>query len=163
MTTEPATHAVRHDSRTGLNLTAGIGLVISVPVVAAWLIGDVSEVPPGPDTDYFLRPLQLGVAEHVLGALCAVVAVLCAVQLVRATRRREFDPLWWLTLAPLLAYGLFAGFGWRVLTAGGIGANIGAGLVILFGAPAALVVLLWTVSWSAYLLRAGRRRTGSQP
>lgn len=38
------------------------------------------------------------------------------------------------------------------MTAGVIGANIGAGFIILFGGPVASCLALWALVWSAHLL-----------
>lgn len=54
-----------------------------------------------------------------------------------------FDARWWSVLVPLMAAGFITGAGWRVMTAGVIGANIGAGLVVLFGSPLVAALLVW--------------------
>ena len=59
-------------------------------------------------------------------------------------------------IGPLVALGLMAGVGWRILTAGGIGANIGAGLLIIFGTPIAAGLLLWSLAWTFWLVTQGR-------
>ncbi|TDC35953.1 hypothetical protein E1211_15025 [Micromonospora sp. 15K316] len=61
-------------------------------------------------------------------------------------------------LLPLVGAGILVGFGWQVMTAGGIGANIGAGLIVIFGGPI-LVALLSTaavVSWRVKRRSPGR-------
>jgi hypothetical protein len=45
-----------------------------------------------------------------------------------------------------------AGFGWRVFTAGVIGANIGAGLYAFFVGPVIAALLVWAVFRSVTLL-----------
>ncbi|PNG16050.1 hypothetical protein, partial [Streptomyces cahuitamycinicus] len=67
------------------------------------------------------------------------------------TLRGAMDRRWWGVLGPLVVLGLMAGVGWRILTAGGIGANIGAGLLIIFGTPVAAGLLLWALAWAFWL------------
>ncbi len=38
--------------------------------------------------------------------------------------------------------------GWRVVTSGGVGANIGGGLLIFFGGPLVVAVLVWSLIYS---------------
>ncbi|MFJ9246891.1 hypothetical protein [Streptomyces sp. NPDC101776] len=55
--------------------------------------------------------------------------------------------------------------GWRVLTAGVLGVNIGAGLTMPFGAPVVAAPLLWALVrgvWSASRRPAGCYRRGQQ-
>ncbi|NHO83155.1 hypothetical protein [Micromonospora sp. CMU55-4] len=64
-------------------------------------------------------------------------------------------------LLPLGGAGVVVGFAWRVLTAGGFGANIGAGLTIIFGGPL-LAVPLTAAAVAALQLHLTRaRRNGS--
>lgn len=114
--------------------------VVSLPaaaLAAAWLVGDQSSAGEMTDLDFALRPLD--VAEGVqVGAGVAGLAVLGlgAVVVARGAPRA------WPVLACLAAAGLLVGGGYRVITAGGIGANIGAGLVVLIGGPLLLGLLL---------------------
>lgn len=48
-------------------------------------------------------------------------------------------------MGPLVLAGVGAGAGWRILTAGVIGASIGAGFVVVFGVPTLVFVLVWTL------------------
>lgn len=52
-----------------------------------------------------------------------------------ATGRRVLDPRWWAVLILLVVAGCIVGLGRRALTAGVIGANIGAGLFVFVGSP----------------------------
>lgn len=72
-------------------------------------------------------------------------------ELVCLTIRRVLDARWWSVLVPLLAAGFITGAGWRVMTAEVIGANIGAGFVILFGSPVVAALLTWALARSIYL------------
>jgi hypothetical protein len=75
------------------------------------------------------------------GAGSLVVGTVAVVVLGWATVRRVLDIRWWAVLVPLIAAGFIAGAGWRVMTAGVAGANIGAGFVVLLGGPVVLVLL----------------------
>lgn len=61
-------------------------------------------------------------------------------------------------LAPLVIAGVVVGAGQRVLTAGVIGANIGAGLAMIFAAPAAAGLVLWAAGRTVWLTRRPRHR-----
>ncbi|MEV6551488.1 hypothetical protein AB0M57_22630 [Streptomyces sp. NPDC051597] len=122
---------------------AAAGLVAAVPVVAWWLTGqqDVDGIPPA-ELDYAVRPLSLGPGlERALGVISLLVALGSLAFLLHASRRERFDPRWWQVVLPLLIGGLLLGVGWRIVTAGVIGANIGASLTIFLAGPviAALV------------------------
>jgi len=68
----------------------------------------------------------------------------------------------WSVLVPLMAAGFITGTGWRVMNAGVIGANIGAGLVVLCGSPLVAALLVWAVARSIYLVHRRRHHvTGS--
>ncbi|UWP80002.1 hypothetical protein [Dactylosporangium fulvum] len=84
-----------------------------------------------------------------------VIVIAALLVLGWATRRQHLDPRWWRVLGPLLAAGVIVGYGWRVMTAGVIGANIGAGLVVLFAGPVVAALLLWSLAYSIRLSRCG--------
>jgi hypothetical protein len=132
-------------------------LVLAAPVACWWLVGDLSE--SGADLDYAVRPVPLDPAvELLLGITAAAGAVASSAVLLRATVRRRFNTRWWLVLLPVVVAGSVAAVGWRVLTAGVYGANIGGGLAALLGIPAVAVLLVWAVAAAVWLLRAARRR-----
>ncbi|MEU6076320.1 hypothetical protein [Micromonospora sp. NPDC047074] len=137
-------------------------LVLCVPVASWWLIGDLTGdearrlAAEGVDLDYAVRPVSLGAAgDRIVGALACVGAVAAFAVLLRAMARRRLDRRWWRVLLPLVAAGVLVGFAWRVLTAGGIGANIGAGLMLMAGGPA-LAILLTVAAVAALRLRGNR-------
>jgi hypothetical protein len=135
---------------------AAAGCAVAVPVAVWWLVGDLSSpVPPGTDYDYMVRPpaISPGV-ELAIGAGALTVAGGTLALLVWASARRRFDRRWWGALLPVLAAGAVAGFGWRVVTAGTIGPNIGGGLTLLVGGAVVAVLLLWAAIWSFRLLRS---------
>lgn len=126
-------------------LAAALGLVLAVPVATWWLVGDLSTVQVSAGRDYAFRPWPIGpTVARAAGTGSLVVGSVTVAVLGWATLRRVLDIRWWAVLLPLGAAGFIAGAGWRVMTAGGIGANIGAGMVVLFGGPAVLVLLVGT-------------------
>ncbi len=137
-------------------LLCAVVLVMAAPVACWWLVGDLSE--RGADLDYAVRPVPLDPAvELLLGITAAAGAVASSAVLLRATVRRRFDARWWLVLLPVVAAGWVAAVGWRTLTAGVYGANIGGGLAVILGVPAVAGLLLWAVAATVWLLRAPRR------
>ncbi|MBF9132094.1 hypothetical protein I0C86_24485 [Plantactinospora sp. S1510] len=139
-------------------MLAVAGLVIAAPVLTWWLVGDRSTVPAGADPDYAFQPLDVGPGlTRAAGIGSAVVAVVALLTLVRATRRNRLDPHWWGVVVPLLTAGVLVGSGWRLMTAGVIGANIGAGLTVLLGGPVVAALLIWATCYATCLSRRGRR------
>ena len=128
--------------------TAVAGLA-AVPVAAWWIIGDQSYESGAQEghveLDYVITPLALpGAFDRGVGiAAVAIVAVALIVLVVHA-RRTHWDHRWLGPLITAALIGISCGYGWRVMTAGVIGANIGAGLVVLFGGPLVIVLLGWT-------------------
>jgi hypothetical protein len=134
------------------------GLVIAVLVATWWLVGDQSTVPLSADPDYTFREFDIEPGtQRAAGIGSILLAVIALLALVWAAHRRHLDPRWWSVFVPLLVASFIVGCGWRVMTAGVIGANIGAGLAIMFGGPAVAVLLVWALGYSIHLLR--RRAT----
>ena len=140
---------------------AALGLVLAVPVATWWLVGDLSTVPVSAGRDYAFRPWPIGpVAARAAGAGSLVVGAVAVVVLGWAAARPVVDIRWWAVLVPLAVAGFIAGAGWRVLTAGVIGANIGAAFVAVLAGPIVLVLVVWALAFAAYLLsRTGHART----
>lgn len=129
---------------------AAIVLLLSTPFATWWMTGllgsDVS------DPDYAVRPLDLpAAAEALLGAGGLGLGLCAAIVLIDAHQRRLFDQRWWFVIGPLLSAGVLAGFCWGVITAPGIGANIGAGFAIIFGTPIIAALLVWGTACLVYL------------
>lgn len=139
-----------------------MGLVAASPGVAWFWAGRLSEPELNPAVaDYAWRPWR-ALLEHesLVGAVSTGVALAAALALI-AMRRRvggwAAAPVLATTLA-LAVLGAWAGVGYRVITAPVVGANIGAGLVIL-ATPALVVVELVAVAvWRSR--RRQRRRAG---
>ena len=122
-----------------LALALGTGLLL----VSWWLIGDLSSSGFSPDElDYMVRTPDViernSATAGVVGAVTAAVG-LVVVSLLFLGGRLERRSL--ILIGAGAGCGAFLGLAARTITAGGIGANIGAGLVILFGVPAAVVGL----------------------
>ena len=101
------------------------------PIVTWVAIGDLSE-PDLADPDYFLRPPTIEPAiETAAGWVSAAVIVGAVVAFVAGHRFGRLTVRQTLALVPTLLIGAFIGMAGRVLTAGGVGANIGAGLVVM--------------------------------
>ncbi|BCL21114.1 hypothetical protein GCM10017668_29570 [Streptomyces tuirus] len=143
-------------------MAAGAALVGGVPVAAWGLMGQQNYAGlPASELDYAFQPWDIGDGvAAVAGGIALVLAVAGGVVLVRRSLRGAMDQRWWGVLGPLVALGLMAGVGWRILTAGGIGANIGAGLLIIFGTPIAAGLLLWSLAWAFWLATQGRGHEG---
>jgi hypothetical protein len=139
-------------------LLAAALLIVATPLATWWVVGDVSEDAPPAALSYSFDPPPLGsAASLVLGAGATVVAVVSLTLLGSATWRNTLDRVWWLVLLPLVALGVFAGWSYRVMTAGIIGANIGAGFVIL-ALPVAAVSSVTTALTGWHVRVRGARR-----
>lgn len=132
--------------------TAAVALVTAMPVATWTLVGDLSSEGFAEDElDYLFRAPGLPWAvELVAGALAAGVIVASATVLGRAVAGGRLRRQWMATVVPLAVAGAVLGFGGRVLTAGGIGANIGGGLFVLLGLPF-LVVLVIAAALNAWV------------
>lgn len=142
---------------------AAVTLIVTTPVATWGLMGrqDAAGFEPA-ELDYLVRPFAIPEgAETAIGVAAAVLAAGAAVLLGRASRPGpdRFDGRWWEVIGPLLAAGLLAGAIWRTVTAGVIGANIGAGLAILLGGPAVAGLVLWSLGRGLWLARSRRRGT----
>jgi hypothetical protein len=125
-------------------LTIACALVGATPVALWWLIGDLTS-PGFPDSklDYAFRaPHPPPAVSNASGLLATVVVVIGAALLGRERFRGRITAGWLATPVLLCTAGALLAFGGRVMTAGGIGANIGAGLFVLFGLPAVLGLVM---------------------
>ncbi|WP_433789410.1 hypothetical protein [Actinoplanes sp. CA-252034] len=124
-------------------------MVLATPVATSFLVGDQTNAEAlalaaqGERLDYGIPPVTLGpTGDLVLGiGACALVLVSLGV-LVRESVAGRIRRAWWSVLAQLMALAVIVGFSWRVMTAGGIGANIGEGLVVMFLGPIALGLMI---------------------
>lgn len=139
---------------------AAVSLVAAAPVAVWGLWGQQNEpgVPPS-ELDYAYRPWDLPPGlDTALGWGALVIMLAAAAILAGGTARRRLDARWWSVLAPLVVVGVAAGSGQRVLTAGVIGANIGAGITLLLVAPVAAALVLWAAGRGIWVFTHSRRR-----
>ncbi len=141
-------------------------LAFVLPAVGTWwLIGDLSSPsPPGTDLDYAFGPWPIEPwLENAVGMAAVMVTVAGMAVAIVAVLAGRLPGQWLALMVGLLVAGLVAGWAVRVLTAGGIGANIGAGMVLLVIAPLLGLGVLLAAGWALYLarhthaMRAGRR------
>ena len=145
----------------GWLVLAGVVLVAATPIAVWWLVGDLSTTAV-PDPDYMIHPIPMGAAvERLLGSSAVLLVGVSGAVLLGATWRGRLPARWWGVLVPLLAAGAFCGAGWRVLTAGVVGANIGGGLVLLGGGPIVLTLIGVAVVVARSLGRPPRRPSSS--
>lgn len=144
----------------GLTLLGSTLLVLACPVAVWYLIGDLSESPlPPAQSDYLMRPVSLpGWVENTAGIVAIVLILACVALLYRQRTRGLTTPRTWITIALLILAGMITGFAERVITAAGIGANIGGGFMILVALPGAAILVLsaaifWVVSYTRQRLR----------
>ncbi|MFY1579053.1 hypothetical protein ACN26Z_29620 [Verrucosispora sp. WMMD703] len=144
-----------------------VALLLSTPVVTAWLVGDLTGeaarrlAAEGESLDYAVEPVSLGATgDRVLVVVASALLLASLALLIRATVTRKLDPRVWSALVPLLVAGVLIGLAWRIVTAGAIGANIGAGVVVLGGGPVLLILLGVAAVQAARLRREHRRRVG---
>ena len=122
--------------------------LVATAVTVWWLVGDVDEV-DDPSADFMVRPPELSSsAERWIGgsALALLVATLLA--LVRTSGARSSHR--GAALLVVIA-GAIIGAGYRVMTAAVVGANIGGGLMLMFGVP----VVAFLVVRAAWLVWRG--------
>jgi hypothetical protein len=137
-----------------LAVAAAIVLVLAVTIVTWWQIGDQSSTTPD-NADYVIRPpFRLSAAaERAVGTSSAALGIVAALWLIWASLGHGFRPAWWSVAGPLLLLGMLLGTGWRVFSAGVIGANIGAGLFVFVAGPVIVAVLAWVIFRTTVLLQ----------
>lgn len=138
------------------SVAAGAGLVAATPVAVWWLAGDRS-YRGSDDLDYIFRPIELPVwVEMLSGAGAVAVVTACVFVLAEAREDGRLLRAQVQTLAQLCVAGAIIGGGWRAVTAGVIGANIGGAMALLLGLPFAVILIGATVVQSL----VDRRRSG---
>ena len=122
-------------SRVALAAVAGLPLATCATI---WLVGDLSYTGPvDGGLDYAYRPLPLA-SPVVTGSGVASTVALGVVVLWLRRRRTAIA-----ALACLAVAGVLVGLTYRIVTAGVIGANIGAGLALFGLVPLAAVFALF--------------------
>jgi hypothetical protein len=147
-----AASRAKHERAWLVLVPTGVTLALATPVATWWLVGPLNTAPARVGLDYAFRPWPISpVAARAAGIAAVVLAVMSLAILIWATVRHRLDARWWGVLTPLLAAGFIAGAGWRVMTAGVLGTNIGAGFVVMLGGPVVLLLLAWALGYSLYL------------
>ncbi len=131
----------------GLFVTATAG-------VTFFLVGDLTETEPR-YANYVWRPWPF-LTEHeaVIGVVSMIVFVVAGAALVAKVWNGQVPGFLVAQVGVLAAFAAWLGFGYRVMTAGVSGAQLGAGLVTL----ATPVFALVTVALVVGLAMTGRRR-----
>jgi hypothetical protein len=111
------------------------GIAFATPVLVWFSIGDLSfRGSGGLGLFHDFGPYEVGPESgYVVGGMAAVVAAAAVAVLVIWTRRGVADRRSWAVVGVLAGAGALAAAGWRIMTAGVIGANIGGGFVLLIG------------------------------
>jgi hypothetical protein len=131
--------------------------VLATPVVVYWWVGDLtSEGLATENADYVMRPPDWSAATvrvAAIGSLCVVLAT--AGLLVFAAWQRLLCWEWLGVMAQLAVVGSVVAVGYRVATAGVIGANIGFGFFVMLGVPLCLGLMVWAALISYKLATNG--------
>jgi hypothetical protein len=117
--------------------------VLATPVAVYWALGDQSSAPPD-NADYVMRPPHWSSVWVTTAGLVALLALVAStLLLMHAVRQRLLRKEWLVVVGQLAAVGAAVAAGYRVATAGVIGANIGWGLCVLFGVPICIGLVVW--------------------
>jgi Co/Zn/Cd efflux system component len=136
---------------------ASVALIAATPPATYFVVGDQSEPGARRYLDYFWTPPSWSTTTVTIVGVTALVVVAASALVIGHGRRSHVITRTTLTIDALLAVaGVFVAWFYRICTAGVGGANIGAGLVILFGTPLLLTLL---VSAITIAIRDRRRRS----
>ena len=124
-------------------LVLGALAVLATPVFVYWWVGDLSSAPAS-NADYVVRPPGWSAATVKAAALGSLsVIVLSTGLLMFAAWQRLLRWEWLGVLTRLVVAGATVVVGYRVATAGVIGANIGFGFFLMLGVPFGLGLVVW--------------------
>ena len=125
----------------GSVVAALAAVVVAVPIVTFWLVGDQSATDDPVYLDYIWRASVSESAVRVFGIAALIVLLVASAYLLRAMRPlRQHGHVLRAVLMLVLA-GEIGAVGVRVLTAGTRGANIGGGLFLILGLPVSVVLV----------------------
>jgi hypothetical protein len=125
-------------------LVAVACILVALPVSTWWIVGDLAEEG---GVDYMFHPPDISKTEtRVIGVTATAVLIAGAVVVLGLARRGMLGIADLRTAVPLAAVGIYLGLGYRVVTAATDGANIGGGLVFMFGIFFVPVMLLLAVN-----------------
>ncbi len=117
--------------------------VLLSPITTWWIVGDMS-YQGDPDLDYMFKPLPLTRGQQVaIGATATILSVAALVTLVAGYRQGVVRRADLRVALPALLVGAYCGVGWRVVTAGVIGANIGGALLVMSTPFFVLGMIVW--------------------
>ena len=106
--------------------------VLLSPITAWWIVGDRSHK-GDPDLDHMFEPLPLTSGQQVaIGATATILSLAALVVLGTAYQRGLVHRADVRVALPALLVGTYCGVGWRIVTAGVIGTNIGGALLVMF-------------------------------
>jgi hypothetical protein len=153
---------------------AAVALVVAMPVATWWLVGDQTEpsmkrqlhataknpaIQAGLDPDYLVRPFDIAPAtERAAGVVAVVLVEAAVVVLLLASLTGRLRGGWWAVFGVLSLVGAGCGWGWRIMTAGVGGANIGGAILLYLGGPIGLV-LVGVALWAAWRLITAQQPT----
>ena len=127
---------------TSVKFLAGLAPVLASPIITYALVGDQSST-KDPKPDYFLHPPAVSPSTITTVALIATVLALVGLGvLVPRWNEGSLHAAWKRVVVCLVVCGMLVGGFYRVATAAVIGANIGAGVMVLFAGPALLALLV---------------------
>lgn len=124
-------------------LALGALAVLATPVFVYWWVGDLSSAPAS-NADYVMRPPDWSAAAvrgAAFGSLCVIV--FSTLLLLFAVWQRLLRWEWLGVVAQLVVAAATVAAGYRVATAGVIGANIGFGFFMMLGGPICLGLVVW--------------------
>jgi hypothetical protein len=120
------------------------GIAFAAPFLAWFAIGDHSGGP-----SYEFGPYQVGPESgYVVGGVATIVAAVALAVLIIRARRGVVDLRMWAVVATLAMAGALGAAGWRAVTSGYSGSDIGGPVVILLD-PLLIAGLLVGTVWIA--------------
>jgi hypothetical protein len=125
-------------------------VVLMVPIIAWWLIGDLSE--PGGSDQFLPIPSIDRRVEQTLGVAASIVTVLACLALWRGCASR-IDRRWFRVLYRLIAAGTVLAIEGRATSAKTHGANIGGGMLFFIGTFVVLYLVVGAVDRAELLWR----------
>lgn len=138
---------------TAVLFAAGLAPVLAAPLVTYALIGDHSEVDPA-HADYVIHPPSVSsVTVNTVALFATMLALFGLGLLIPRWRQRTLHPGWRPVVVLLMIVGMLVAAIYRVATFGTTGANIGFGVLLIFGAPCAIAFAVGAAVAAIKILR----------